>query len=228
MDEFLDGIYRSRPLFTPGEGWQYSNCGFAVLARAVELAEGKRFGEVLAERILSPLGMDESALGFEGSWDERVAEIELPKGLEKERAFLNTRYWRALGAPWGALVSNTENLARFGEAFRNGGELDEKRILASATVEAMTQDQLHVQPRFPTRAHPGPHGLAWRIRGKAEGGFFGDLTAPDSYGHTGATGTFLWVDPTHELTAVFLSNKEGGNDEARFARLSNAIVAACT
>ena len=227
MEEFLDQIYRSRPCFPPGKGFQYSNCGFAVLARAVELMDGRRFGEILHERVLAPLGMVNSALGFDESWDARLAEIEISAGKEREREFLNSRYWRGLGAPWGALASNVDDLGRFAEAMRRGGELHGVRILSGAAVDAMTRDQLYHMPEFPASAQTGPHGLAWRLRSEVCGEFFGDLTTPGSYGHTGATGTFLWVDPALEISAVFLANKEGGNDERRFARLSNAIVASC-
>jgi len=225
MEEFLERIYGAPLRFRPGTGWSYSNCGFAVLARVVEGIESAPFGEILRRRVLEPLKMNDSALGFDASWDERVAEIELPRGLERERAFLNTRYWRGLGAPWGAMASTAPDLVRFAEATRLGGALEGVRILAPATVEAMVRDQLHVMPGFPEAAFDPPHGLAWRIRGRGPGRFFGDLTSPATYGHTGATGTFIWVDPLREVSTVLLANKEGGNDWVRFARLSNAVMA---
>jgi CubicO group peptidase (beta-lactamase class C family) len=208
--EFLERIYEGPLLFEPGEGAQYSNCGFALLARAVELAEEKRFGEVLRKRIFEPLGMTDSALGFDDSWDERIAEIELPRGREEQRAFVNSRYWRGMGAPWGAMISNTSDLGRFCEMFRRGGELNGRRILSESTVTEMTRK-----------------GLAWGVRGTGSGGLFGSLTSPRSYGHSGATGTFMWVDPEKGLVSVFLSNKEGGSDSTRFAELSDAIVRSC-
>jgi len=223
--KFLERICAASLRFPPGTGWSYSNCGFAVLARVVEGIESVPFGEILRRRVLAPLKMNDSTLGFDASWDERVAEIELPRGLERERAFLNTRYWRGLGAPWGAMVSTAADLVRFAEATRRGGALEGARILAPATVEAMLRNQLHVVPGFPGAAFHPPHGLAWRIRGRGPGRFFGDLTSPGTYGHTGATGTFIWVDPLREVSTVLLANKEGGNDWARFARLSNAVMA---
>jgi len=94
LDEFNERICASKPLFEPGSDYQYSNCGFSILGRVVEQIEGAPFGQVLARRILDPLGMKDSVLGADSSWDPRIAEIELPPGKEESRAFLNTRYWR--------------------------------------------------------------------------------------------------------------------------------------
>src|SRR5690554_2070672 len=71
MEIFLERIYAAKTLFAPGEGYQYSNCGFALLARTVELIEKRPFGEALRDRIFAPLGMSNSALGFDESWDPR-------------------------------------------------------------------------------------------------------------------------------------------------------------
>lgn len=224
MEVFMKRIYGVKPLFPPGEGFQYSNCGFALLAKFMEMQEGKRFGEIMDQRIYKPLRMNNSAIGFDESWDHRVAEISLPAGQEYERGFLNTRYWRALGASWGAMISTTGDLARFALCFLRGGELDGVRILSRPTVSLMTRDRLCALHNFPRSAYPDPHGLAWRIRGNGAGGFFGDLTSPSAFGHTGATGTFLWADPESGLIAVLLCNKEQGSEPLRFARLSNVIV----
>jgi len=222
LSEFNDRICRAKPSFEPGTGYQYSNCGFSILARVVEEIEGRKFGDVLKDRILRPLGMGDSVLGADESWDDRVAEIELPPGGEEARAFLNTRYWRGMGAPWGAMISNTRDLARFGEAVRNGGALEGARILSPATVEAMTRDQLAELPAFAGRHDRPRQGLGWILQSGAQ---YGDLVSSSTYGHYGATCSLLWVDPVNEITFVFLSNKEGSLPLHYFARLSNAVVA---
>ena len=65
---------------------------------------------------------------------------------------------------------------------------------------------------------------------QAAGGLspYGDLASADLFGHGGATGTLLWVDPAREITFVFLGNKEGSLPAELFARLSNIAVAAAT
>ena len=222
--EFNERICRQAPLFEPGTSYQYSNCGFSILARVVEEIEGRPFGQVLAERILRRLGMSDTVLGADESWDARIAEIELPPGGEETRAFLNTRYWRGMGAPWGAMISNTRDLARFAEAIRNGGTLDGVRILSPATVAAMTRDRLTGLPAFAAEHDRPRQGLAW-ILGGPRNHRYGDLTSPATHGHHGATCSLLWIDPANEITFVFLSNKEGSIPPQHFARLSNAVVA---
>ena len=225
LDEFNEGICRQAPLFEPGTAYQYSNCGFSILGRVVEEIEGRPFGQVLAERVLEPLGMDSSVLGADASWDERVAEIELPPGGEETRAFLNTRYWRGMGAPWGAMISNARDLATFAEAVRNGGALNGVRILSPATVAAMTRDQLASLPAFAGRTDRPRQGLAWMLQGPRNPRC-GDLASDATYSHHGATCSLVWVDPLHAITFVFLSNREGSLPAHLFARLSNAVAAA--
>lgn len=227
LPEFNERICRARPLFEPGTDYEYSNCGFSILGRAVEEIEGRPFGDVLAERVFHPLGMTNSALGADESWDERIAEIELPPGGEETRAFLNTRYWREMGAPWGAMISNAHDLAMFAEAVRNGGEQDGTRILSPATVAGMVGPRLTDLPAFAGRAPGLRQGLAWILKGPAHQRY-GDLTSDATYGHHGATCSLIWVDPVHEITFVFLSNKEGSVPEHYFARVSNCVVATAT
>lgn len=224
LSEFNARACRARPLFEPGTDYEYSNCGFSILARVVEEIEGRRFGEVLAERIFQPLGMTDSVLGADESWDERIAEIELPPGGGETRAFLNTRYWRGMGAPWGAMVSNARDLAAFAEAVRNGGAANGVRILSPATVATMTRDHLATLPAFAGRPDRVRQGLAWILKGPSNPRY-GDLASDATYGHRGATCSLVWVDPMREITFVFLSNREGSVPEHYFARLSNAVVA---
>jgi len=222
--EFNERICRQAPLFEPGAEYQYSNCGFSILARVIEEIEGRPFGQVLDERILRPLNMSDTVLGADQSWDARIAEIELPSGGEETRAFLNTRYWRGMGAPWGAMVSNTRDLARFAETIRNGGALDRTRILSPATVAAMTRDRLTDLPVFAAEHDRPRQGLAW-ILGGLRNHRYGDLASPATHGHHGATCSLLWIDPANDITFVFLSNKEGSIPPHYFARLSNTVVA---
>jgi len=225
LSEFNERIFRAAPLFEPGTRYQYSNCAFSILGRVIEEIEGRPFGEAPAERIFKPLGMDNSVLGADESWDDRVAEIELPPGGEETRAFLNTRYWRGMGAPWGAMISNTDDLARFAEAVRNGGALNGTRILSPATVAAMTRDQLDRLPAFAGRRDQPRQGLAWMLQRPGHVRY-GDLASDATHGHGGATCSSLWIDPVNEISFVFLSNKEGSIPARYFGRLSNTVVAA--
>ena len=227
LSEFNKRICRANLLFDPGTDYQYSNCGFSILGRVVEEIEGRRFAEVLAQRVFEPLGMTDSVLAADESWDERIAEIELPPGGEETRAFLNHRYWRAMGAPWGAMISNTRDLAAFGEAVRNGGTLNGARILSPATVAAMTRDQLASLPAFAGRCDRERQGLAWILPG-TRNRRYGDLVSQNTYGHHGATCSLFWVDPANEITFVFLSNKEGSVPTEHFGRLSNTVVGELT
>ena len=132
-----------------------------------------------------------------------------------------------MGAPWGAMISNTRDLSAFAEAIRNGGALRGTRILSSAAVAAMTRERLCELPAFDGRTARPRQGLAW-ILPSAGNARYGDLVSDRTYGHHGATCSLLWVDPVHAITFVFLGNKEGSIPDRHFARLSNVAVATVT
>ena len=125
------------------------------------------------------------------------------------------------------MISNTRDLAKFAEAIRAGGIVDQTRILSPATVAAMTRDQLALLDPFADRRNRRRQGLAWILKSAVDVRY-GDLASDATYGHAGATGSLLWVDPINEITFVFLSNKEGSLPAHLFSRLSNAVVAALT
>jgi CubicO group peptidase (beta-lactamase class C family) len=149
---------------------------------------------------------------------------------------MNRPYGRTLGSPSGGLFATARDLVRFGGIFLAGGlRSDQTRVLAAASVEAMTTDQtgglaggIEGFRTWPVC----PWGLGWEVKGEKLGHWTGDLTSPRTIAHVGQSGTLLWADPATGIACAILANRDlytwWSVAPARWARLSNAIVAAAT
>lgn len=232
LSAFVEGTCRVDPDFTAGSGVRYQSMGFAMLGEVIERISGRSCPQFLREEIFGPLGMQDSELGAPESWfgdshAERVAEIRLPKHQSAESTWhWNSRYWRSLGAPWGGLLTTPADLARFARMMLNLGELDGERLLSPATVAAATRNQLTAMRDVPEADRRSrPWGLGWRLNWPAHSANFGDLLGPATYGHWGATGTVLWIDPDLDAFAVILTTQPQEPHGRLLAKLSNLIAA---
>ena len=128
----------------------------------------------------------------------------------------------ALGGVAGhaGLFSTADDLARFCRMVLSGGRLGRTRVLSPDGIEALTR------PRF--YGDENVRALGWDIA-TAYSRNRGDLFPPGSFGHTGFTGTSIWIDPSSETFVVFLSNRvhpDGKGDVVRLRGLVSTIVAA--
>ncbi|MBX7105431.1 MAG: DUF1343 domain-containing protein [Gemmataceae bacterium] len=191
----LERICQLKPLAGPGERFIYSDVNFIVLGELVRRASGKPLDQYARERFFVPLGMADTGYRPDAKLRDRVAPTEKRKSewirgdVHDPRAF-------ALGGVAGhaGLFSTAGDVLRFAGMLLNEGQVDGKTLLRPETIRAMTA------------AHPVPGGqrtYGWDARtgfssnrGEVMGGF----------GHTGFTGTSIWVDPARQLAVVFLSN----------------------
>jgi len=235
LDEFLAGTCSAEMGFPPGRGVRYQSMGFGLLGEIIRTISGQSCSEFLRTEIFQPLWMNDSSLGAPEPWyDEengraaRIAEIRVPED-QREAAYdwgWNSRYWRGLGAPWGGVLSTPRDLARFAQAMLSGGTLDGTRVFAKATIAAATRNQLEGLLGIPVAEREGrPWGFGWRLSWPGSSPYFGDLFGPRMYGHMGATGTVLWIDPDRDAFAVILTTQPQEPHGTYLARLSNSIAA---
>jgi CubicO group peptidase (beta-lactamase class C family) len=91
----------------------------------------------------------------------------------------------------------------------------------------MTTNRLLEEPNLPeSEARSQPWGLGWRLNHPATAGSWGDLLGKDVFGHTGATGTTVWIDPQTQGFCVLLTNAVRAKAPWRLVHLSNAVAAA--
>ena len=218
----LENIWRLAPLAAAGARFIYSDVNYIVLGELVKRVSGKPLDEFAAENIFAPLGMNETGykplekLG--AAIRERVAPTERRGGNRKVESTgestAGEEHWmrgevhdpRAylLGGVAGhaGLFSTADDLAIYCQMILNGGEYQGKRVLSPLAVRRMTEGR-------PSGGNGGDgivRGLGWDIFT----GFSanrGDLFPVGSFGHTGFTGTSLWIDPASKTFVVFLSNR---------------------
>jgi CubicO group peptidase (beta-lactamase class C family) len=190
-------IVLSTPLACqPGACFVYSDLGADVLAWVVESIAGLRLDTYLSERVFKPLGMSDTFYNPPDSLKYRIAPTEVapPRGypvkgeVHDENAF-------ALGGVAGhaGLFSTAADLAIFAQMMLNGGEYDDVRIFSDSTVALFT------------RRSAGTRALGWDTA-DGDGGSGEHLTAA-AFGHTGYTGTSIWIDPEREMFVVLLTNR---------------------
>ena len=223
------------PTAAPGTAFVYSDINFFLLGDIVSRITGQSLDAYLKRVLFEPLGMKET--GFnppKALWPriaptERCAELDAwpckrPEAMPL-RGVVHDPTARRMGGIAGhaGLFSTARDLQRFVRMLINGGQLDGVRVLSAASVRAMTS------PSTP----PGMtavRGLGWDIDTQFSSNR-GDLFPIGSYGHTGFTGTSIWVDPSSGGWVIFLSSRlhpDGTGDvtplRARVATVAAAAI----
>jgi CubicO group peptidase (beta-lactamase class C family) len=182
----------------PGKCYIYSDLGADMLAFIAEAVAGKTLDAFIQERVFEPLGMRDSYFRPHWTLRDRIAPTELtpPRGyplrgeVHDENAF-------ALGGVAGhaGLFSTATDLAVFAQMMLNGGEINGVRIVADSTVSLFTA----------RTASRGTRALGWDTCG--HDGSCGKYLSTRAYGHTGFTGTSMWIDPDRDLFVIVLTNR---------------------
>ncbi len=236
LDEFLAGACNAEMGFPPGRATRYQSMGFAVLGEIIRCISGQTCSEFVRTEIFEQLWMNDTTLGAPDAWFDgpeakasRIAEIRVPPEQQQSAQDWgwNSRYWRGLGAPWGGVLSTPADLARFAQMMLCGGTLDGARILSKASVDAATRNQLTGMAGIPqAERETRPWGFGWRLFWPGCSAYFGDLVGQRMFGHMGATGTVLWIDPDRDAFVVILTTEPQEPHGGYLARLSNGIAAA--
>lgn len=194
----------------PGRCYEYSDLGADMLGFVVEAASGERLDHFLDERVFQPLGMTDTFFRPADSLKTRVAPTEVapPRGYPLQGEVHDENAY-ALGGVAGhaGLFSTAADLAVFAQMMLNGGEYSGTRIIADSTVALFT------------RRAAGTRALGWDTCGGS--GSCGKYLGGDAYGHTGFTGTSLWLDPDRDMFVVLLTNRV---HEARARRPAKVIA----
>jgi beta-N-acetylhexosaminidase len=222
-EAYLKRIESMDLVYEPGTRSLYSDLGVFLLGQVLERVAGEPLDAFAAHRIFEPLGMSETLYRPGPELRTRIAPTErdpwrgrlLQGEVHDENAY-------ALGgvAPHAGLFATATDVARFSQMMLNGGVYDHHRIVSREVIE-----------RFTRRAEvPGSsRALGWDTpSGESSAGH---LFSPRSFGHTGFTGTSLWIDPERRLFVVLLTNRvhpTRENDAIREVRpaVADAVVRA--
>jgi uncharacterized protein YbbC (DUF1343 family)/CubicO group peptidase (beta-lactamase class C family) len=212
--------FAERPVEPPGSQFIYSDINFIVLGALVERVSGETL-EVYAQRhIFAPLKMTRTRFLPPASWRPRIAPTQYDENGYMLRGVVHDPTARRMGGVAGhaGLFSTADDLAKFAQALLNGGD----GVLSAVTVEKMTS------PQQPPEA-PVLRGFGWDIDSPFSSNR-GDLLPIGSYGHTGFTGTSLWIDPTTRTYIILLTNAVHphgkGNAVALRSKVATEVAAA--
>jgi uncharacterized protein YbbC (DUF1343 family)/CubicO group peptidase (beta-lactamase class C family) len=188
--------FAETPTEPPGSQFIYSDINFIVLGALVERVSGETLDAYAARHIFAPLRMTRTSFAPPVSWRARIAPTQYDEKEHMLRGVVHDPTARRMGGVAGhaGLFSTADDLAKFAQALLNGGD----GILSQATVEKMTSPQ---QPA----AAPVLRGFGWDIDSPFSSNR-GDLLPVGGFGHTGFTGTSLWIDPTTQMYIILLTN----------------------
>jgi CubicO group peptidase (beta-lactamase class C family) len=198
--------------FEPGTEWKYG-LGLSVAGRVVEVVSGQPFDEFVQKRIFGPLQMRDTTFNPTAEQRERLATIyrwdrdvnqlapatsALNRGFDGERRVPN---------PSGGLCATALDCFRFFQAIANGGELAGQQIVSRAAVKQMTAIRTG---QLPAGHSPGMGwSLGWGVVREPTG-----LTAAlsrGSYGHGGAFGTLVWIEPKRDAVLILMISRSDLN-----------------
>ncbi len=204
----------------PGSGFVYSDINYIVLGELVRLVSGRTLDVYTRDEIFTPLGMRDA--GYLPSKEKlpRIAPTELVDGKMIHGVVHDPTSRKMAGvAGHAGLFLTVADLARFCRMILNGGELDGVRILSAASVAEMTRVQNDGSSR---------RGLGWDIDTSYSGPRGRWFPAGTTFGHTGWTGTSLWIDPAAKAFIIFFSNRvhPDGKGDATPVRREIATLAA--
>jgi CubicO group peptidase (beta-lactamase class C family) len=210
--------------YPPGSRSLYSDLGMILLGEVLERAAGQPFESFVRQRVLVPLGMRHTGFRPAPALRRRIAPTEIdPWRGRLLQGEVHDENAYALGgaAPHAGLFGTAGDLARLARLLLAGGVLDGRRIVSRETVE-----------RFTRRAGipDSDRALGWDTK-SATGSSAGSLFSSHSFGHTGFTGTSIWIDPDRGLAVILLTNRvhpTRDNDLIREARpaVADAVVRA--
>lgn len=180
----------------PGRCFVYSDLGADVLGFAIERISGEKLDAFLARRVFAPLAMRDTRFTPPTTWQSRIAPTaDVSRRGYEIRGEVHDENAHALGGVVGhaGLFSTAADLAVFAQMMLNRGAINGTRIVAESTVTLFTKRQ------------QGPRALGWEMAEQVRGA--GDYFSASAYGHTGFTGTSLWIDPERQMFVVLLTNR---------------------
>src|SRR5262245_14840046 len=202
-DEAMRNIWKLAPLAESGSKFIYSDVNYIVLAELVKRVGGKPVDQFAAENIFRPLGMKDTGYKPDASLTPRIAPTE-KRGEKWMRGEVHDPRAYLLGGVAGhaGLFSTADDLAVYCQMILNRGEFQGARVLSPMGVARMTE----ARPTGGIAVDGAARGIGWDIFTSYSANR-GDLFPVGSFGHTGFTGTGLWIDPSSETFVVFLSNR---------------------
>ena len=241
-DEAIKRLIKEPLRNPPGTRFVYSDINFIALGEIVHRVGGMPLNQFAQKNIFGPLGMRDTGFTPTASLKMRIAPTEKRRG---QLSYLGdsatnagsdgdlwlrgqvhdpTSYRMSGVAGHAGLFSTASDLAIYCQMILNEGQYRGVRVLSPASVAEMTRPRL-------VNGTGGTRGLGWDINTSFSSNR-GDLFPLGSFGHTGFTGTSIWIDPASQMFLIFLSNRvhpDGKGDVGPLrGRVASVVAAAVT
>ena len=201
-EALLDSVLAESLEYEPGTEMRYSDFSMIALMLVIERITGQPFDEYAEEHIFEPLGMHDTGFMASGSPNPDVVPTERDRTFRRRlvQGEVHDETAWILGGVSGhaGLFSTAEDLVRFAHMLLDEGRVDGRPFISPETLRLFTTVQ---EPALSTRA------LGWDTKSPEGYSSAGEGFGPNSFGHTGFTGTSFWVDPDTGLFVILLTNR---------------------
>ncbi|HUM34082.1 MAG TPA: serine hydrolase domain-containing protein, partial [Candidatus Saccharicenans sp.] len=215
-EDLVKHIAGLRKELPPGQEFVYSCLNYITLARIVKLVSGENLADFCQKNIFTPLKMKDTMFNPPVELRPRCVPTEMING-QPLRGVVHDPLARLQGGISGnaGLFSTADDLAIFAQMMINKGEFKGVRILSPLAVERMTEI-------FPLLNSSG-RGFGWDINTDYST-VRGDLFGYKSYGHSGYTGTSVWIDPETQTAIIFLTNRVHPDDKGEIIAVRSKVA----
>lgn len=208
MSALIEEMYTTPLLFKPGTAFAYADYHYLLAGCMAEAVTGMGFAELVEHWVLQPMGLHDTYMSPPQAVYARLAKVRGVMAEGTAGAMYNSPYALALAHPAFGTVATARDLLHFALHFAPTGP----RLHSAATIRAMTTDQ--------TGGFAGPHdeqiglaatvtipwGIGFALKGAWTPNGFADLASMRTYGHGGASGCQLVIDPVADAVVVLLTN----------------------
>lgn len=196
----------------PGSSFNYADINFILLGELIQRVSGRTLDSYSRDELFTPLAIPETMFLPTADLAARIAPTQgITSGTVQDR---NARRLGSVAGHAG-LFSSAQDLARFARMMLSGGSLDGRQILSRQIVEQMTSPFLCSNGSM-------VRGLGWDMNSSFSAPK-GRLFSEDSFGHTGYSGSSIWIDPKQDLFVVMLTNRRDYRNIRTFNQLRSDI-----
>jgi serine-type D-Ala-D-Ala carboxypeptidase len=213
-------------LFPPGTAFKYADYNYLLAGHIAEVATGKSYSELVRSLVLQPAELENTFVPPRREDETRIAQVRGVLAEGTDGAMYNSRYARELAHPAFGVFATARDLAHFGSLFAPGGP----PVLSRVCVHAMTTDQTGGVPG----THPSmkgyaadvriPWGIGFALQTSQVPSLYCDLASFRTFGHGGASGCELVIDPTLDLVVAVVSNTHLSTGRERWYMRMQSII----
>ena len=229
LSELVAEAYGAPLLFKPGTQFSYADYNTLLASAMASAATGRAFDELVRTLVLEPAGLRDTFFPPPPNEFGRIGKVRAVMAEGTDGAMYNSAYARSLAHPAFGVVATAQDLAQLGLLFAPTGP----RLLSSVAMRAMTTDQTGGVPgqHISLNGLPAngrvPWALGFALQTAQVPGVFSEFASDQTFGHGGASGCQVLIDPALDLVIAFTSNTHVRTGREAWYRRMQSIVNVC-